>query len=383
MRVGFLGLGRLGLPIAAVLSQHHEVTGYDPDPTIEKRLTEGHPWEKNLTEYLGKITLAEPEKIARSDIVIVAVQTPHSPELDGTHPDTGLREPFDTTYLEAALKTVGHGPPVVVMSTVLPGTSRRLSPLVSELIYSPAFIAMGATIEDLLNPEFVLVGENQDSSHLIGDLLGPVYLKALDTPVIHCSWETAELAKMAYNTAIGAKLALANTVAWLADETDADGAAVMEILSRADKRITSPAYLQPGLGDGGQCHPRDQIALSWLARQHGVYDWFTAIIEQRERHSEWIATIAELQSLRHDLPVVILGGAYKPNTTLTDGSPALLLANQTGWPIVNIPPEEPAIIVIGVAHDHYRKINFPKDSIVIDPWGIIEWEGRVVRPGRQ
>lgn len=373
MRVGFLGLGRLGLPIAAVLSQHHEVSGYDPDPRTAERLKVGHPWEVGLAPYLGKVGLASrAEDLSDSDVVVVAVQTPHDPLLDGTH-TTDVRAPFDTTYIEAALKSIGHGPPIVVMSTLLPGDCRRLAPLVSELIYSPQFIAMGSTVEDFLDPEFVLGGtEDGELSKIIEALLVWVI-----GPFDHfnCTWETAELAKMAYNTAIGMKLALANTVGWLADEVGADGGEVMRILGHAHNRITSPAYLSPGLGDGGACHPRDQLALSWLARQHGVYDLFSAIIDQRDAHSEWIAEIAE----RYDPEPFILGAAYKANSSLIDGSPALLLANQTGWDIGEELPDDPRTVIIGVPHDEYRTMDFTGHT-VIDPWGIVPGS---IQPGRR
>lgn len=378
--MGFLGLGRLGLPIAAVLSQHHEVTGYDPDPRTAERLVSGHPWEEGLSPYLGNIGLASrPEVLAQSDVIVLAVPTPHDPDLDGTHV-TAKRAPFDTKYVEQALKSV-HGPPIVVMSTLLPGDCRRLAPLASELIYCPQFIAMGSTVEDFLWPEFVMAGSDRFPSG--GTWVTDILLSPVDpeAPRYNVSWETAELAKMAYNTAIGMKLALANTVGWLSDTVGADGGEVMRILGHAHKRITSAAYLSPGLGDGGACHPRDQLALSWLAKQNGVYDFFSAIIDQRSAHSEWIAEVTEEvmnESSEYREPF-ILGAAYKANSSLIDGSPALLLANQTGWEIGEHLPDEPRTVIIGVAHDEYATMNFD-GHVVIDPWGIVPG---AVHPGRR
>lgn len=384
MRVGFIGLGRLGLPIAAVLSQHHRVTGYDPDPTTAERLQVGHPWEVGLDEFLtDRIALASSVDAATydADVIVVCVQTPHKPELDGTHV-TDERAPFDLSYVESALRAIESSAPVVLMSTVLPGDCRRLAGLVAgELIYAPAFPAMGTTVDDFLNPEFVLMGVEAegDSAAAAYKLFLPV---VTTTQWFVTSWETAELAKMAYNTAIGAKIALANTIGWLADEVGADGGEVMRILGNAQRRITSPAYLQPGLGDGGACHPRDQVALSWLARRHEVYDLFSALIDQRSAHSAWIADVAVRAAASHGVDgrmIVILGGAYKANTTLTDGSPALLLANQTGWPIVERPPSEPACIVIGVPHDSYQALDLSQ-HVVIDPWGVVSG---AIQPGRR
>lgn len=385
MKLGFLGLGRLGLPIAAILSQHHEVIGYDPAPSTADRLVEGHPWEADLDNYLGKIKLSATPP-TRVDAVIVAVQTPHHERLDGTWPDDGTREPFDLSYLESALRSVGpNGPPVVVMSTVLPGDCARLAPLVSKLVYAPAFPAMGTTVRDVLDPEFILVGHDGDKPYFISDLIAPIW--PLSTTVVWTTWETAELAKVAYNTFIGMKLAATNTVGWLAEKVGADGGDVMTILRHAGRRIVSDAYMEPGLGDGGACHPRDAIAMSWLAREHGVYDLFGDLIAHREAHSEWIADTAGKLATAHDLPVVILGAAYKANSTLTDGSPALLLANQTGWHVTENPDDitSHSVVVIGVPHDEYRELDLPPGSIVVDVWGHVANRDHllIVRPGRR
>jgi len=367
MRVGFIGLGRLGLPIAAVLSQHHQVTGYDPDPSTAQRLIDGHPWEVGLEEYLGKITFADDVTKATydADVVVVCVQTPHGEGLDGTRA-TWRREPFNLGYVTKALASLETDAPVVLMSTVLPGDCRRLSRFISgELIYAPAFPAMGTTIADVLDPEFLLAGAESDPE-VLWDLWQPVLPQ---WPPSHWqNWETAELTKMLYNTFIGFKLALANTASWLATEVGADGGEVMRILSNAHRRITSPAYLKPGLGDGGACHPRDQLALSWLADKHEVFNIFDAIIDQRLAHSEWIAQVTRQHA--NGMDVVILGSAYKAESVLTDGSPALLLSNQTGWPVVESPPTEPHCIVIGVPHTRYQSLDLSQHR-VIDPWGIV------------
>lgn len=378
MNVAWFGLGKLGLPYASLIGEHHTVKGVDPAPDIGERLRLGHRWETGLDGLLGNVQLSSPwAALEDADIAVVCVQTPHAPELDGTHV-TSERAPFDTSHLEACLRQIGPGIPVVVVSTVLPGTCRTLAPLVSELVYSPAFPAMGTVIEDILNPEFVLTGtQDGHAAPIVGELLTPIVGSA---PWFNVSWETAELAKLAYNTMVGIKLAAANTVGWLAEQVGADGGQVQDILKTATRRIVSPAYMTPGLGDGGACHPRDLYAMSWLARYHGVYDLYTGLVDQRVAHSDWIGTIAldvQNESSVH-LPIVILGGAYKAESTLTDGSPARLLSNQTGWPIVET-VQRPSIIVIGVPHSRYELMRFPEGSIVVDPWGIIPG---AIHPGR-
>jgi UDPglucose 6-dehydrogenase len=119
----------------------------------------------------------------------------------------------------------------------------------------------------------------------------------------------------------------------LCEKTGADVDDLVDALSLADKRLISPAYLRGGMGDGGGCHPRDNIALSWLAREHDLsFDLFGALMECREKQTEWLADLIQANAefgsgiTSYD-DVQILGKAYKPNTALTVGSPATLLAN--------------------------------------------------------
>jgi len=341
----------------------------------------------------------------------VAVQTPHEPALDGTHPDDGTRADFEYGYLlQAVREVVPHmkpGAALVIVSTVLPGTTERLiRPLVPPwvtLVYSPSFIALGSAIADYRNPEVILCGSSSaDRERAVGVLWevfdgvvqgGPGHL------IYACSIPSAELAKVAYNTFIGAKLAFANTVAQLADATGADADEVLGVVKRATDRLISPAYLSAGLGDGGACHPRDQLALSWLARRVGAYDLFSDLIAQREAHSAWIADVVAHWAKMSGLPVVLLGTAYKAGSTLDDGSPALLLLSQIATrlsaaaqdPLVfsdrTLPPSGTgrAVYVLGVAHEEYRELDPVPGSVVIDLWGIVPARPGVtlVRPGRR
>ena len=195
----------------------------------------------------------------------------------------------------------------------------RLFPFASaHLLYNPFFIAMGTTIPDFRDPEFVLIGTD-------GAVPGPLidfYKTIHERPAFVTTIKTAELTKVAYNTFIGLKIAFANTMMELCEKTGADVDDLVDALSLADKRLLSPAYLRGGMGDGGGCHPRDNIALSWLAREHNLsYDLFSALMECREKQTEWLA------SLIPDGDVELMGKAYKPGTNLTVGSPATLLGN--------------------------------------------------------
>ena len=337
MKIGFVGLGKLGLPVAlAVEAAGHEVMGWDTNVEIRRFIAAGGPMpyqEQGAQELLNKtgIQIAPGEEIAKwADLIFVAVQTPHQPQFEGTTRIPDERADFDYTHLREAMFSVAHAKQVVVISTVLPRTIEgilRDAPLFkAPLLYNPFFIAMGTTIPDFRSPEFVLVGT--DGAHP-----GPLrefYASIHDRPVFVTTIKTAELTKVAYNTFIGLKIAFANTMMELCEKTGADVDDLVDALSLADKRLLSPAYLRGGMGDGGGCHPRDNIALSWLAREQNLsYDLFEALMACRERQTEWLAQLIqeEQNSTSAYRPVEILGKAYKPETNLTVGSPATLLSH--------------------------------------------------------
>src|SRR4029079_8006110 len=158
---------------------------------------------------------------------------------------------------------------VAVVSTVLPGTMRRsVMPVASPLLglcYNPSFVAMGTTMRDFLHPEFVLLGADDLIS---AQKLEAFYATITDAPIHRMSVESAEITKLAYNTYIGMKIGFANTVMEICHKIP--GANVNDVtaaLKTAHHRLISPAYLDGGMGDGGGCHPRDNIAMSWLAQQ--------------------------------------------------------------------------------------------------------------------
>lgn len=336
MKVGFLGLGKLGLPVAlATEAAGHDVAGYDPSPVVAGiRETRRLPYVEQDAQALldgTRMQFMEPDELAGwADLIFVAVQTPHQPEFEGTTRLSDNRADFDYVYLADALRSVMNATcPIVVISTVLPGTIEKyfgpkfLSP--SQVLYNPFFIAMGTTIPDFRNPEFVLVGTDGAHPGILRDFYATIH----DRPVFVTTVKTAELTKVAYNTFIGLKIAFANTMMELCEKTGADVDDLVDALSLADRRLISPAYMRGGMGDGGGCHPRDNIALSWLAREVNLsYDLFGALMECRERQTEYLAGQIEFEEAMHYLAdVEVLGKAYKPNTALTVGSPSTLLAN--------------------------------------------------------
>jgi UDPglucose 6-dehydrogenase len=146
---------------------------------------------------------------------------------------------------------------------------------------------MGTTINDFMNPEFVLMGiDDLDAANTLKKFYSTLHSK----DVFECSINEAELIKVSYNTFITMKICLANTVTELSHKlTNINSDKVMGALKLSNQRLISSKYLDGGMGDGGGCHPRDNIALSWLSREVDLsYDWYENLMISREKHTEWL-----------------------------------------------------------------------------------------------
>lgn len=405
MKIGWIGLGKLGLPCALALEQYgyHEIIGYDINPQISQIIQFGLDdtrIEAGMSNLLSKTNLKVTESIAdvvsgTEELIFVAVQTPHHTKYGGEVPMPNETMDFDYKALGEVIYDINlqatdqqKQVTVIVISTALPGTMKNyILPKLGEyvnLVYNPFFIAMGTTIQDYLAPEFILLGVDEGDPSTVVNMYRELFP---DVPLEIMSLEEAELTKVAYNTFISMKIVFANTLMEICDKVGANVDNVTGALAKADRRITSSAYLSGGMGDGGACHPRDNIAMSWLAEKLNLScDPFAFVTRAREEQSLYLVKV--IADLVHDrrLPVVILGKAYKPESDLTYGSPALLLDHQLReygivpnlWdPFTDDlgnPPDYPAIYFIATKHKTFKNYPFPERSVVIDPHRYIEWD---------
>lgn len=388
MRVGFVGCGKLGLMVAlSIESRGHEVCGYDIDSRVAGYLAKKEiPYKEEgatamlLTSNMRMLPLDQ--LCDWADILFLAPQTPHDHQYEGITRLPETREDFNYHYLRACVSDVcavlKEPKTCVIISTVLPGTiEREVLPLLTSkfrLVYEPLFIAMGTVRRDFLNPEFVLAGafENQPLQEL-----ERFYKTIHDKPVFKTDVRTAEGIKVFYNTFITAKTVLANLYGEMAARTGMNVDDIFRAVSLATDRLISPKYLKAGMGDGGGCHPRDNIALSWLARETGAsYDFFESLMIAREKHCEFLADVIE--QYRDGLPVQILGRSFKPETNIETGSPAVLLSailRERGIAhecTDDYVPKFAFCYFIGTKHEAFTRYEFPQGSIVIDPFRYLK-----------
>ena len=397
MKVGFIGLGKLGLACAEVMGATHDVTGYD----IYSRQSD-----------LIKISQHVRGAVTGKDIVFIAVQTPHEAEYDGSQPTAHLpNRDFDYSTVRQVLTDVAPwvAPEtlVVLISTVLPGTVRReFADLVpARFIYNPYLIAMGSVEWDMVNPEMVIIGTEDGSETGDASLLIDFYRTMMqnDPRYVVGTWDEAECIKVFYNTFISAKIGLVNMiqdVAVLQGNINVD--VVTGALAHSDMRIMSPKYMTAGMGDAGPCHPRDNIALRHLAEQLDLgYDLFDAIMTAREKQARLMARTLVQQAERHDLPIYIHGMAYKPNVSYTEGSYSLLVGHyieEFGYAVTYIDPlaaGTPPLFVNGVvllahnqqityAYSGYQPeqklyCHIQDGSVIVDPWRTFKTDNKNIK----
>ena len=388
MKVGFIGLGKLGLSCAEVMQTVYDVTGYDI-----------YPKKSSVIEISEDL----PGAVIGKDIVFVAVQTPHDPIYDGSQPITHLpNKDFDYSIVKSVLQQINQytkpNQLIVLISTVLPGTTRnQLTNYITNarFIYNPYLIAMGSVEWDMVNPEMIIIGTEDGTKTGDAQKLIKFYEPLMENNPRYVvgTWDEAESIKIFYNTFISTKIALVNMIQDVAMKNgNINVDIVTRALSESTTRIMSSKYMTAGMGDAGPCHPRDNIALRWLAENLELgYDIFDTIMNAREVQAKNIAQY--LKDIQHiyNLPIAILGKAYKPDVDFCDGSYSLLIGSYLKEmdaeffyvdPLTDDkPPYENESIIAFLAHNRsitygytgnknaqelYMKLG--DGSVVVDPW---------------
>jgi UDPglucose 6-dehydrogenase len=389
--IGFIGLGKLGLDCAEVMANKHTVRGYDIYPR---------------TSDTVKVCSIE-ECVNESEWIFIAVQTPHAEGYDGSVPSSHM-EPRDFGHnaVKQAISDINKyaqtPKKVVLISTVLPGTTRRyFVPALDskhQFLYNPYLIAMGSVKWDMVNPEMIMIGTSDGNPNALAGELIDIYKTIMENNPRYevGTWDECEAIKIFYNTFISAKVGLANMIQDFAMKIgNINVDVVTDALAKSTMRIMGPKYMTAGMGDAGACHPRDNIALRWLAEEYKIgYDLFDTIMHAREIQAENLAKFLVGHAQRNNLPVVIHGKAYKPDVPYCIGSYSTLVGyyvEQSGHRVSYVDPlaDDPANVVATVDHPavflwaHNRKITYEytgdqadtqpyctiqPGSIIVDPW---------------
>ena len=277
MNIGMIGLGKLGMDAAEVFATKNTVYGYDIYPRKSDTV--------NVCETVE-------DCVNKSDWIFIAVETPHSKEYDGSVPSAHLKpKDFNYDVVKSVLTQINKyataDKNIVLISTVLPGTTRReFDNLLDNhtLIYNPYLIAMGTVKWDMVNPEMLIIGSKNADDPRVAELITIYEGIMVNNPRYECgTWEEAESIKIFYNTYISAKVGIVNMIqdfAMKIGHMNVD--VVTDAMAHSDIRLQSTKYMTAGMGDSGACHPRDNIALRWLAEEYDLgYDMFSTMMGAR------------------------------------------------------------------------------------------------------
>jgi len=334
MNISFVGLGKLGLPLACCLAQSgNKVLGVDKNEYVLDTLNHGKLpfYEPGLDKIFPHVnfigfTDSYQRAIDETDATIILVNTQLG--------DNG----YSSEFVEDALtdlamnlrKSKKERHLIVLSSTVLPGTIKNLIKLVEKISkrkygegfgfsYVPDFVKLGNVIEDFRNPEFFLIGANNNEDIAMTQSIWYKFHQN-DAPKKILTIEESEIAKVALNAYIVNKITFANFLGQLCEGIENVNVHNITKTIGLDKRI-SPYFFGYGTPYGGTCFPRDTSAFIKFAKdrkktaKHLIFS---------EEVNEMVYT-SILDKIRIYKKVGILGISFKPNSPVVIGSPSARL----------------------------------------------------------
>jgi len=336
LRVTMIGTGYVGLVSGACFADFgHVVTCVDKDASKIERLEQGIMpiYEPGLDQLVAKnvkeerlfFTTDPADAIKNADAVFIAVGTP-SRRGDGH---------ADLSYVYGAAEEIAQlmdGYTVVVTKSTVPvGTGDEVEEIIRKtrpdaefaVVSNPEFLREGAAIKDFKVPDRVVVGtEEERAKEVMSELYRPLYLN--ETPILFTARRTSELIKYAANAFLAVKITFINEIADLCEKV---GANVQEV-SRGiglDNRI-GKKFLNAGPGYGGSCFPKDTLALTKTANDHGApIRIVDTVVEVNAARKKAMATKI-IDAMGGDVSgktIGMLGLAFKPNTDDMRDAPSL------------------------------------------------------------
>jgi UDP-N-acetyl-D-glucosamine dehydrogenase len=335
-RVGILGMGYVGMPLAVVFAEAgFRVLGVDPDPRKLEAFQEGRSYIQDVpTETMSRLRGAgrldltpEFSALRELDAVSICVPTPLRKTGD---PDMS----YVISAAEELAKYVHTGMIIVLESTTYPGTTREiLLPLLTEksglragedifICFSPERVDPGRTDWTTLNTPKVIGG----ITPACGEVAAAWYGSALQTVVPVSSVEAAEMAKLLENTFRMINIGLVNEMAIMCERLGVD---VWEVIDAAATKPFGFMKFTPGPGLGGHCIPVDPLYLSWKMKELNYSARFIELASEINTNmpryvvSRVMEALNDRGILLKGSKILILGVAYKPDIDDIRESPGL------------------------------------------------------------
>ncbi len=410
--IGVLGLGYVGLPMAALFADKgYKVLGGDISEKVVESVNAGvSPIKESGMDELVRRAVdrdlltatMDVEGVVRdSDVLLIVVQTPI-----GTDKKPNLKA------LRSACSTVATGPSgklIIVESTLPPGATHEVIVPILEssgckagedflLVYSPERAMPTRLLQEIGSNPRIIGGISEKSSEL-GRLL---YSDITSGELVITNIETAELVKVLENTYRDVNIALANEIAMLCEKLGVDAAKAIEIANK-HPRVN---LLSPGPGVGGHCIPKDPYFALESARKHGlelkVISSARKVNEDMPKHMLEIIekALSSAGKKLEDSKIAILGVTYKGDTNDTRGSPSRDII-QSLLPISDVYSHDPLAtqdfggkfsndmddavkdadcVVVVADHAEYMKLDLDRLSKMMKKPGVIVDGRRILDP---
>jgi UDPglucose 6-dehydrogenase len=340
MRMTVIGTGYVGVVHAATMADlGHEVLGVDIDKERIAALNNGTApvYEPGLRDLLQR-TVSSGRLRFTTDVAAAAGFAPVHFVCVGTPQMPGSKS-ADVSSVEAVVDGLAPhlrpGDLIVGKSTVPVGTAARLADRLHKRVpgagiaWNPEFLREGFAVRDSATPERIVVGVTSAHDAAVLRRIYAPMLRA-GVPFFRTDPNTAELVKVASNAFLATKISFINAMAEVCDAAGADVVTLAEAVG-ADSRI-GPRFLQPGLGFGGSCFPKDIRGFMARADELGVGQavaFLQQVDEINTRQRERTVDLASrlVGGSFEGVNVGVLGAAFKPDSDDVRDSPALAVAD--------------------------------------------------------
>lgn len=320
MLVAVYGAGYVGLVSGVCFAKlGHQVTLVDVNKSRIAMLQEGISpiYETGLEDLLqevlasGLLSFSSNMAELSQDISvhIIATGTPSLP--DGS---ADLSQVYSVVH--SLIEHVKGEALVVIKSTVPVGTGNAIAALINEKLHlasNPEFLREGSAVQDFLNADRIVVGGEAPAIAILRELYQPLIEKGL--PFLSMSRQSAELAKYSANALLACKISFINQISQLAEKLEAN----IDDIHRAitlDPRIGNQ-FLNPGIGYGGSCFPKDVRALVQIAEAVGIDPGFLGSIDRiNDSQKNWVFSQIKkhFKNALVGLRIGFWGLAFKPGT---------------------------------------------------------------------
>lgn len=342
-KVAVVGLGYVGLSLAAFLGNHVRVTGVDSDKDKIKSLERGisYFYEPKMNYYLKRalrkglsFTDKITEKITSSDFIFVTVGTPI--DKDGKIDLYNIKSV--SSSISKNMINLKNKPSIIIKSTVVPGTTMQvIKPILEkiklresidfDLLNNPEFLREGSAMQDTISPHVIVVGgSNDDSIRKLVNFYKSIYRKKQN--VVETNNITAEIIKYANNAFLATKISFINLIANICQKLPGTNVDKVAEVIGMDPRIGNQ-FLKAGPGYGGSCFPKDMQALINFASNIG----YEPLLLNAVKNSNTVQVKTVLSLIKQNIKnlkekkISVLGLSFKENTDDIRESVSIKLIN--------------------------------------------------------